>query len=662
MTRVIKIRPIHLAVIAAAALAVFGASCRKPRPATPVVYRFIDQLKPLGLILSPLQAPAMAVLGENAFPIKSRPMPESGSGDPALGVKRKINLGLAEIDILFAPPKSEYRYAFPLRDAGFLDFGIGIIRDANSAAQTGPAAGASDGVNFRIVLKAGGRKKVIFEERLSLPLTQESRTLNFSRHKVLLPPRSEEATITFVTAGSPGAFSFWQNPVFYAPNSGAPNIVLISIDTLRPDHLGAYHCAKPVSPAIDALAAEGVVFENAYSTSSWTLPAHMSMLTGLNCGRHRVYYEDDRLDPGIPTLAEKLRERGYATWAVTGAGFVSSLYGFSKGFDGYGMNQVALTDARLAEYGGNEAVAWLKENSDKPFFLFLHTYQVHSPYKSPDPFPERFLGRDSRLKKVDIQTEMGGLSGIFKPMRPEEREDIVGLYDAGICYTDDALIKPVVDALRGLGVYDRTLIVVTSDHGEEFFEHHGWNHTHGVYDELLRIPLILKMPGSKFKGRRVEPIVRITDIMPTILEIAGAPVGETAINGRSLSPLLEGRERADRVFLAEFSDNAVNAQIPQRVATNEGRRKIILNQPFTKQEIAFFQTRPPVPPPIELYDLRADPGERTNIAGRPEEAPLLRALVQHAQEAAALVPKKVEGRSKIDKTLEDQLRALGYIR
>ncbi|MGD0784138.1 MAG: sulfatase, partial [Candidatus Aminicenantales bacterium] len=344
------------------------------------------------------------------------------------------------------------------------------------------------------------------------------------------------------------------------------------------------------------------------------------MLTGLNCGRHRVYYEGDRLDPGIPTLAETLRERGYATGAVTGAGFVSALFGFSKGFDEYAMNQIQLKSANLAGSGGKEAVEWLGKNSDKPFFLFLHTYQVHS-YRSPDSYAARFLGHTLRLKSFDVPAEVGVQSRVFNPYSPAEREDIISLYDAAIRYTDDALIKPVVDALRRRGLYDRTLIVVTSDHGEEFFDHRGWNHTHGVYDELLRIPLIVKMPGSKFKASRIDPIVRITDLMPTILEIAGAPFGEESINGRSLMPMLTGREKTDRVFLAEFAENAASVQIPQRLATNDGRRKLILNQPFSKEQIAFFQTRPPQPPPVELYDLRADPGERTNIADRPENTP-----------------------------------------
>ncbi|MGD0783134.1 MAG: sulfatase-like hydrolase/transferase, partial [Candidatus Aminicenantales bacterium] len=150
---------------------------------------------------------------------------------------------------------------------------------------------------------------------------------------------------------------------------------------------------------------------------------------------------------------------------------------------------------------------WLGKNSDKPFFLFLHTYQVHYPYKSPDPYPERFLGRDSSGKKFVVQRELRASTELFNAYGEAERKNIVGLYDAGIRYTDDALIKPVVDALRRLGVYDRTLIVVTSDHGEEFFDHRGWTHTHGVYDELLRIPLIVKMPGSKFKASRIDPIV-----------------------------------------------------------------------------------------------------------------------------------------------------------
>jgi arylsulfatase A-like enzyme len=507
-----------------------------------------------------------------------------------------------------------------------------------------------------------GRKKVLFEQRLEMPPARESRTVNYAWHSLDLPEREDEAVIRLVTAGGGRAFSFWHAPTFVVPEPRAPNIILISIDTLRPDHLGVYGYKKPVSPQIDALAAESVLFKNVYSTASWTLPGHMSMLTGLNGVRHRVFYEDDRLDPRIPTLADRMRDKGYATRAVTGAGFVSSSYGFAKGFDAYGMNQVDIDDLNAAAGAGRDAVEWIEQAGDRPFFLFLHSYQVHSPYKAPDAIRALFVRPDARWQTFDVAAGLGGRAGVFKPLPASERDNIVGLYDAGIRATDEFMIKPLLEALRRKSLYDRTMIVLTSDHGEEFYEHGGWSHTHSIYDELIKVPLIVKMPQGRYAGRRLDPNVRLTDIMPTILDVAGAAYAPGALDGRSLLPFFEGRETADRAFQAEFADNVVEVNIPQRVAVGEGRLKLVLNQPFSPQQLTFFKFPPPIPPSVELFDLIADPVENHNLAADPARAATVRELVRRAQEVGRLIPKRESGRSKVDPELERQLRALGYIR
>jgi arylsulfatase A-like enzyme len=639
-----------------------GGACARGEKDGIHSYRFIDKLTDAGVMESPLRETAWMALGERAFPIDSILMPEAGRGEAALGAKRKLNLGLIEIDILFAPPRSEYRYSWAPGAGGTIDLGIGIIRDNNSIGLAGSVSENAAGVSFLVILESEGHKKVIFDRHLSPPAPKESRTLNQSQHRIAVPALKKEGTITLLTAGTRNAFSFWYNPVFTVPDSKAPNVVLISIDTLRPDHLGSYGYPKPVSPAIDSLAADGAVFENVYSTAPWTLPAHVSMLTGLNNVRHRVYYEKDKLDPRVPTLAEKMRERGYATGAVTGAGFVNASFGFAKGFDSYAMNQADLVDPRLAEEGGKDAVAWIEAHNDRPFFLFVHTYQVHCPYKSPNAYIEKFTRDDPWWRSFEFSKDLGGRAGAFGALTAAERTHVIGLYDAGVRYTDDTLIKPIIDELRRLGLYDRTLIVVTSDHGEEFYDHGGWNHTHSVFDELIRIPLILKMPGSEYRGRRYTPLVRVTDIMPTILDAADVSLDGLSINGRSLRSVLEGREKADRIFSAELAEDAAGIIIPQRVATNEGRLKIILNQPFTEEQWAFYKTKPPAPGAIEFFDLHADPGETRNLADRPDLAPQVRALLEQARKFALLIPRKDESKGKFDKALEDQLRALGYIR
>ncbi|MCX6567256.1 MAG: sulfatase [Candidatus Aminicenantes bacterium] len=636
--------------------------CRPKSESNPVAYRFIDGLTNAGVVESPLKNPETAGLGDRAYPVNSSVMAETGSGEAAFGLKRKLNLGLMETDILFAPPWSEFKYRLPIKTEGVLDFGIGIVRDAHAAARSAGAENPSGGVKFMVILETGGRKKVLFERLLKQPEARKSRTINHVRQRIPLPARKGEATLTLVTSGASDAFAYWEHPVFYVPEKTPLNIILISVDTLRADHVGTYGYDKPVTPRIDALAADGVVFENVYSTAPWTLPAHVSMFTGLNCVQHRVYSEHDRMDPRTTTLAEIMRGRGYATRAITSGGFVSSIFGFSKGFDEYHMDQADMMDASQAAKTGYDAAQWIEKNADRSFFLFLHTYQVHSPYKSPKPYQTMFLRPDAPWTRVDVTNILGGQGGVYKPLSESERANMIALYDGGIRFTDETLVQHVVDALRRHKLYDRTMIIVTSDHGEEFYDHGGWTHSHSVYDEIIRVPLVIKMPGSECRGRRYSSIVRLIDLMPTVLDVAGIPSEELSINGESLRPVLRGKETGDRVFLAELAENILNCQIPQRLALNYGRRKVILNRAFTPEQLEFFTAKPPSFPPVELYDLARDPGEQKNVIDRPEDAAKVRALVQKARETDRLIPRREGKESKIDKNLEDQLRALGYIR
>jgi len=642
-------------------LAVVGAgACRSGAESGPAAFRFIEGLTTAGVVESPLKRPDVAGLGERAYPVNSSDMTASGNGgESAFGLKRKLDLGLMEMDILFAPPRSEYAYRLPFKSAGILDFEIGIVRDAHAASRAAAADPASGGVNFLVILEMDGRKKVVFERRLKQPEARAARTINQVACRIPLPERRSEAALRLVTAGDASAFAYWARPVIYVPQKAPLNVVLISIDTLRADHVGTYGYDKPTTPTIDALAAESAVFENAYTTAPWTLPAHVSMFTGLNCVRHRVYAERDRMDPRTPTLAEKLRERGYATRAITSGGFVSANYGFAAGFDEYYQDQVVLA-VNQAEKTGRDAVAYIETNTDRPFFLFLHTYQIHSPYKSPEAFRKMFLKPDARWTVFDVTRELGGRGGVYRPMSGPDRDNVVGLYDAGLRFTDETLVKPVVETLRRLGLYERTMIIVTSDHGEEFYDHGGWNHSHSVYDELLRVPLIVKMPGGEFRGRRYPGIVRLTDLMPTILEAAGASAETLDLNGSSLRPVLKGKETKDREFLAELADNVLNCQVPQRLAHNAGRLKVILNQAFSQTQWDFFDIKPPGFPPVEVYDLARDPREKDNIVSRPPAE--ARALIEKARKMDLLLPKRGAKETKVDPAVENQLRALGYIR
>jgi arylsulfatase A-like enzyme len=641
------------------AAVVSGPACRPHSSPNPALLRLIDLLIDAGVVESPLKNRPRED-GGGVYPVDSMAMAEAGSGEHAFGLKRKLNLTIVDRDILFAPPRTEFKIRLSPGAAGILDFGIGIVRDVHSNA---PIAGnGPGGVKFILIAENHGRKKVLFERLLRPPMIRPNRTVAQARFRIPLPALPGETTLTLITVGESGLFSFWENPVFYLPQKAPMNVILISLDTLRADHVGTYGYSRPVTPHIDALAADGAVFENVFSTSPWTIPAHASMFSGLNCVRHRLYDERGRMDPRTVTLAEKMREKGFATYAITNGGFVSAMFGFAKGFDEYHMENWGFEDPAEAGKTGKEAVEWIASNTDRSFFLFLHTYQIHLPYKSPEPYRSMFLGPHPRWTSYDLGRNGGGLEGVYKSFSEADRDNIVALYDAGIRYADETLIKPLVDELHRLGMYDRTMIIVTADHGEEFFDHRCWNHAHSVYNELLHVPLIIKMPESKYRGRRFPSIVRLIDIMPTVLDVFGIPTKDLSLNGASLVPVLKGREKEDRVFLAELSDDINGNKIPQRLALNSGRIKVILNHPFTPEEFAFFSDKPPDFPPIEVYDLSRDPLEKQNLVRQPPDPARTRILIQKAQESDRLIPKRGTGKMKVDKNLEDQLRALGYIK
>lgn len=660
--------PVHEKILAVclaagvAASAIASPACGPRRPtAPPGTARLADRLSRADVRESPFLGREPAA-DPALFPMESVPATEMGVGENGLGLKRKLNLGSTEVDILFAPPKSEYAVEVDIPENGALDFGTGIVRDARSEALRAARPGTDAGVDFIVLLEIGGRRRTLFERHLNLPALRESRTVNFSQNNIALPAGGRKGRIVLLTGGRGDLFSFWTNPVVYSRTRKRPNVILVSIDTLRADHVGAYGYDRATTPALDALAKDGALFLNTYASSPWTLPSHATLLTGTEAVHHKVRYEDERLDPGRATLADLMRSAGYFCGASTGGGFLSPAYGFSKGFSSYEMGQGDIAGPRLAEAAARAAISWLRANADKEFFLFLHTYQVHSPYYSPPPYDAMFTGPSAKWKKFDTVEDLGGKLAFFKALTEDERRNVVGLYDGEIRYTDDALIGPVNAELKRLGLYDGTFIVVLSDHGEEFYEHGSWGHSHNVYDESLKVPLVMKFPGSRPAGTKLAPAVRLTDVLPTILEEAGVPFDPAAFDGRSLRPVIDGRETADRPVTADVAENVLGFRTPFRIAVSSGRDKLIMNDMFKPEALAAFPAPPPVPPAVELYDLARDPGEKTNLARDPAKAQPARELISAASGLAKVLRTRDAAKSGLTKALEDQLRALGYIR
>ena len=640
-------------------LFLFLAGCSSRKGTEPLLYRFIDNLDEPNIILTPLTEAASDPEGRNEmYPAESYPLMDLGSGNNPFGVKRKLMLRGRDVNALYCPPKSVLRYRISPPENAKLDFGIAVVK--NESPEDGSSASVSGekrGTTFLVNLEAGGGRQNIFQKYL--PPLEADEPFAFQLFTVDLPEARGELDIVFETEGDTSTHSFWVNPLYFQSQDEIPNIILISVDTLRADHLGCYGYERETTPHIDALASDGVTFLNAYASSPWTLPSHISLLTSLHGANHQVAYEDDTMDSSIPTLADILRVNHYYCAALTGGGFVSAKYGFSKGFNSY-ADQGGILRQDSAEHLYHAALRWLERERDKGFFLFLHTFQPHSPYACPHPYRSVFLAEDARWRHIDLISHLGGMPGIYKELPDNDRQNIIDLYDGEILYTDEKLIGPLIAALKDMGLYDRTMIIFTSDHGEEFFEHHGWGHGHSLYEESLKVPLIVKFPDSRFKGLRIPAIVSLVDVFPTVLEELGIEYPGLAIDGRSLFPLITGKSDEDRAFLADLSADVLASRIPRRIAMNRGQEKLILNEKMTPEDLQFFVTPPPMADTVEFYDLTSDPEERKNIAD--ERASVASQIIRTIETIYKSARKKKTGKLAMDEDLKKRLKALGYIR
>jgi arylsulfatase A-like enzyme len=638
-------------------LPILLAGCQKAKRSDFRLYRFIDELRLENILDSPfLKEGAPGQTGRFA-PLKSAPLTDLGSGENPFSLKKKLRLGGTEINILFAPPPSIYRYKSTLASGGTLEFGIGIVRDENSEALPVRNAPGEAGGHFKVSLERNGRRKVLSEHFVALPPPGEYQT---SHHSVELPALAKDTRLVLETEGGEGLFAFWQNPVLYTRAAKTRPVILISVDTLRADHVGCYGYARETTPAIDALAADSALFLNTYASSPWTLPSHVSLLTSLHGVHHRVYHEDEKMASDLITLADVMRSAGFMTSAITDGGLVSAVYGFSKGFDSYLERGGGVFSFDSAGQINRLASEWLDGNKEKDFFLFIHTYQPHDPHACPAPYNTMFLEENPLWLSLNLMGTLGGYAGIYSELTERERQNVIGLYDGEIRYADEALVGALLAKLKEMGLYDSALIILTSDHGEEFFDHHSWAHGHQLYDESLKVPLIIKFPGSRFMGRRYEPHVRLVDIMPTIIEEVGASAADRTIDGKSLFPVLRGKENEDRNFLADIGDNIFSSHVGRKIALSSGKNKMILNKPFSPEDLKFFTSPPRLVPAIELFDVAQDPRERQNLAD--EKLAVARKLNSRIVDIFKRAGQRKSVKAQVDDNLQEQLRALGYIR
>jgi arylsulfatase A-like enzyme len=415
-----------------------------------------------------------------------------------------------------------------------------------------------------------------------------------------------------------------------------PNVILVSLDTLGAKHLGAYGSPHPTSPALDRLARGGTVFTHAVAHYPSTAASHMSLFTSRLVAAHGVRGMTDRLPAGLPTLAEALRRGGYLTVAVTENATLARSLGFARGFHAYREfgTPTRATPGRVRETF-REALRWLRRAPPEPFFLFLHTYEVHGPYRPsaghlrlvrPNALPQR-LPRFERRK----------------------REDWEWLYEAEIRFLD-RLVGRLLASLVREGLLARSVLVVTADHGEAFGEHGHWAHGTMVYDEVMRVPLVFHGAGIP-PGRRVDARIGLVDVMPTILELAGLPA-PASLDGRALTAALRGGTLTPRPVFAELRGRlGPNPERPE-----EDYRAVWLGDDKVIHHVHRDTW--------QVFDLARDPEERDDVAASAAET-LARGRRLLAGYADVTVATDTAAPPALDPALTPdairKLRALGYL-
>lgn len=437
-----------------------------------------------------------------------------------------------------------------------------------------------------------------------------------------------------------------------------PRVVLLSIDTLRADAL-----SRERTPHLDRLGGDSVVFRKALSPASWTLPAMASVMTGVSPQVHRALDPGGRVPDGLVTLAEALRRSGYRTAALVSSTVLGPAVNLTQGFDEYwsspgpwlgrsfGAGLVRLASDRFRPEEApppdlaDLAADWLDDHRDEDFFLWIHLFDPHAPYGPPRRYLDGRQPPPGGRWRFEGWDEEAIRAGTWVPSLAE-REWIRHLYLGEVRYADD-FVGRLVAELKRLGLYEETLLVLVSDHGEEFWEHDAYGHGHTLYDELLHVPLLVKLPRSARTGRIVTP-VSTASVTPTVLDLCALPFPPGYPAEPSLAPLLAGKAPPPAAPLLSLGLN----RFEDRRSVRFGSFKYI-RRDMTGRE--------------ELYDLAWDPKERLDLArSAPRELAegrrLLARFEAEGRRARGLLRLKTGETAVLDEHTIERLRALGYAR
>jgi len=496
---------------------------------------------------------------------------------------------------------------FPAGPPGLLRWALDIPKGARlqAAVAIDPRFHDRPGVEFVVKVRRGRREDAAWtlvldpiahaEHRAWVPLDVDLSRFAGKGRELVLETRGYEK------AGDPG-HAFWGTPAITVSRK-APLAIVYLVDTLRADHTGVYGYERQTTPELDAFARDAVVFETAVVHASWTKPSVASILTSHLPGQHRAVQLRDPLDPSQVTIAQRLDAQGFATGAAIAN---SVIYGaesaFDRGFDLFaGLHGDDDTRSKLvgADVVVDQALAFLRSRRGLPTFLYVHSMAPHVPYAPPAPFDRMFEPHASEAHPArDPRTD-------YK--EPLDRERMIAQYDGDIAFGDREFGR-FVRELKTFGLYDDALVVFLADHGEEFQDHGLWLHGRSLFDELIRVPLVVKFPGNRSAGTRVARQVQGIDVAPTVLEAMKLALSPD-LAGRPLQRALE-RDEAPRPALAEISHRGF---VAHGVRTED--EKYIRRFSPDDDEL--------------LFDLRRDPREKTSVAAQsPERVRLRKAQVE----------------------------------
>ncbi len=536
-------------------------------------------------------------------------------------------------------PTTVHRFRLTLPATPVVEFGYGLREESwqSDAERT----------RFRVELEDGSSSTLLFDRSVD-PTRPEDRRW-FDERIDLLRWAGESVTLIFTTTREQEAgrhsLPAWSDPIVYDAEivDPRPNVIVVSIDTLRARNLRAYGYERDTAPFVDSLAEAGTLFEDAITTSVTTAPSHMSLFTGLYPVRHGIRRGSEAKHATTRTLAEAFRAADYQTVAFTENGYLVRSRGFGDGFSEYTENRAAPiepqgrsaaypaepTDARVTF---SQARDWIAANRRRPFFAFIHTYEVHTPYRARAPYASMFAG--------------DAYPGPEDPDIRVERDN----YDREIRVVDDEL-RALFATLEARGLDQNTIVVVLADHGEEFHEHGLLQHGGNVYDETLRIPLIFWSPGRIPAGLRISRPVSLIDVAPTLLDLIGLPP-LTALDGESLRDTFSSGGRVEpRQLFAEAVSPRRWVDIwrfedwnPPLIALRSSGSKFIVHRPSHGER-----------QPTRRFDLVRDPLEQQPIPVVGAQLARVEALVDGylAQAVSTAAP-------PVSPDVKDRLRALGY--